>query len=417
MRAAWRWLPLLLVALSDGFLGCTRAPRRIAAMHSAADRVNDDLDARRAAWRAAAADRALPSWLETRVAELFEAPTAVQAAALPRLLAGDDVLLHAQTGSGKTLAFLLPLFARLDLQPSSGRAIQAVVIVPTRELGLQVAAVARRLAAGSAGDPGKRQRAMVMSVLEGSAHRRQRAWAWSEPPHVVVAQPEDLAAMVRTGGLPRAAARHIAYVVVDEVDACVAEPARRRALHELLATLAGAAPPDGGAASTRRGPRAAAPPPRRRPAAAPAGVRVGDRAATLALHRAGAPALVGARNRASSPSRHRSCCRSSRTATSCARRPQLAAPGALRWWSARSGLRRPWPAAVDVRFVGRAADNTDPGALADAPGRRRASRRSRSRPASSRRPRPAPRGSEQVVLLAPRLAADSVSPALTSSRL
>lgn len=46
-----------------------------------------------------------------------------------------DVVVHAQTGSGKTLAFLLPLFALLE---PSRSAVQALVVVPTRELALQV---------------------------------------------------------------------------------------------------------------------------------------------------------------------------------------------------------------------------------------------------------------------------------------
>ena len=106
----------------------------------------------RQAWRKATGAR-LPAWLEARVAELYPlGPTNVQAAALPALLDGQDLILHAQTGTGKTLAFLLPLFAKLDLDRAATRATQAVVLVPTRELGLQVARVARQLAAGSAPD-------------------------------------------------------------------------------------------------------------------------------------------------------------------------------------------------------------------------------------------------------------------------
>jgi len=45
------------------------------------------------------------------------------------------VIVHAQTGTGKTLAFLLPLLAGID---PNKRAVQALVVVPSRELGLQV---------------------------------------------------------------------------------------------------------------------------------------------------------------------------------------------------------------------------------------------------------------------------------------
>ncbi|CAN0239310.1 unnamed protein product, partial [Hapterophycus canaliculatus] len=91
----------------------------------------------------------LPDWLLTRLEQLgFATPTLVQRQALEVILGDDrnDAVLHAQTGSGKTLAFLLPLFALVN---PSRSAVQGLVVVPTRELGLQVAGVAKRLAAGT----------------------------------------------------------------------------------------------------------------------------------------------------------------------------------------------------------------------------------------------------------------------------
>ncbi|GJP37715.1 hypothetical protein CLOM_g22139, partial [Closterium sp. NIES-68] len=85
----------------------------------------------------------LPPWLLDRACELgFERPTETQRQALPVLLRGHDAILHAQTGSGKTVAFLLPLLARID---PSRRALQAMVLLPTRELAMQVGRLARRL--------------------------------------------------------------------------------------------------------------------------------------------------------------------------------------------------------------------------------------------------------------------------------
>ena len=66
----------------------------------------------------------------------YEAPTPIQAAAIPPLLAGRDLIGQAQTGTGKTAAFALPLLAAVD--PRRPR-VQALVLVPTRELALQVA--------------------------------------------------------------------------------------------------------------------------------------------------------------------------------------------------------------------------------------------------------------------------------------
>ncbi|CAN0337933.1 unnamed protein product, partial [Ectocarpus fasciculatus] len=173
----------------------------------------------------------LPDWLLARLEQLgFATPTLVQRQALEVILGEEknDAVLHAQTGSGKTLAFLLPLFARVD---PSRAAVQGLVVVPTRELGLQVAGVAKRLAAGtSSGRDSKIQQ--VMSVLEGSSNKRQRAWAWADPPHIVIGNPESLTRLVTTGAVRVNA---VSYVVVDEVDACLLSEGTRASLHELLA--------------------------------------------------------------------------------------------------------------------------------------------------------------------------------------
>src|ERR1039457_6608618 len=66
----------------------------------------------------------------------FSTPTPVQAAAIPQALAGKDVLATAQTGTGKTLAFLVPVIEHLLKEKTPG--IAALVLVPTRELAMQV---------------------------------------------------------------------------------------------------------------------------------------------------------------------------------------------------------------------------------------------------------------------------------------
>ena len=66
----------------------------------------------------------------------FSTPTEVQAAAIPEALAGKDVLATAPTGTGKTLAFLIPIIQDLLQQNTPG--ITALVLVPTRELAMQV---------------------------------------------------------------------------------------------------------------------------------------------------------------------------------------------------------------------------------------------------------------------------------------
>ncbi|HEY4291617.1 DEAD/DEAH box helicase [Luteibacter sp.] len=67
----------------------------------------------------------------------YETPSPIQAATIPALLEGRDVIGQAQTGTGKTAAFALPVLSRIDLRP--GNKPQALVLAPTRELAIQVA--------------------------------------------------------------------------------------------------------------------------------------------------------------------------------------------------------------------------------------------------------------------------------------
>ena len=73
----------------------------------------------------------------------YETPSPIQAATIPRLLEGRDVVGQAQTGTGKTAAFALPLLSQIDV---SAREAQALVLVPTRELAIQVAEAFQRYA-------------------------------------------------------------------------------------------------------------------------------------------------------------------------------------------------------------------------------------------------------------------------------
>jgi ATP-dependent RNA helicase RhlE len=68
----------------------------------------------------------------------FTIPTPVQAQAIPPALEGKDVLATAQTGTGKTLAFLIPIIEMLRSEPSAQIGIHALVLLPTRELAMQV---------------------------------------------------------------------------------------------------------------------------------------------------------------------------------------------------------------------------------------------------------------------------------------
>src|SRR2546421_13047714 len=83
-----------------------------------------------------------PSILRALADAKFTTPSEIQTLLIPRALAGVDILGQARTGTGKTAAFAIPILQRAD----KGTATQAIVLVPTRELAVQVEAEIKRLA-------------------------------------------------------------------------------------------------------------------------------------------------------------------------------------------------------------------------------------------------------------------------------
>src|SRR5579859_3365888 len=77
----------------------------------------------------------------------YTTPTPIQAAAIPAILQGKDVIGLAQTGTGKTAAFVLPMLQQLLQRPAGG--IRALIVTPTRELAEQIHMAIRELARGS----------------------------------------------------------------------------------------------------------------------------------------------------------------------------------------------------------------------------------------------------------------------------
>src|SRR5580658_3752902 len=82
-----------------------------------------------------------PSILRALAEENFHTPSEIQSLLIPRALAGVDILGQARTGTGKTAAFAIPILQRAD----KGLATQAIILVPTRELAMQVEAEIQRL--------------------------------------------------------------------------------------------------------------------------------------------------------------------------------------------------------------------------------------------------------------------------------
>ncbi|KAG5627879.1 hypothetical protein H5410_013097 [Solanum commersonii] len=139
-------------------------------------------------------------------------PTEVQLQALPFLFSGHDCVLHAQTGSGKTLAYLLQVLSVVDSQRS---AVQALIVVPTRELGMQVTKVTRMLAANPSEHESGLKSCTVMALLDGGMLKRHKSWLKAEPPTIVVATIGSLCQMLEKHILKLDTCQ---VLVVDEVD-------------------------------------------------------------------------------------------------------------------------------------------------------------------------------------------------------
>jgi len=150
----------------------------------------------------------LPELLRAVKESGYETPTPVQARAIPEILAGRDILAGAQTGTGKTAGFTLPLLHRLQANAGTtqGRAPRALILVPTRELAMQVGESVKTY--------GKYLR-MVSQTVFGGVGIHPQIDALRRGTDILIATPGRLLDHVqqRTVDL-----RHIEILVLDEAD-------------------------------------------------------------------------------------------------------------------------------------------------------------------------------------------------------
>jgi ATP-dependent RNA helicase RhlE len=150
-------------------------------------------------------------------ANKFETPTPVQAGAIPPALLGRDVLATAQTGTGKTLSFLIPIVEML--QKVEGRDTHALIVLPTRELAMQVEKSFRAI---------RSSHAQTVALIVGGMSEQAQLETIRRGAQLIVATPgrlEDFLKrrLVRLGG--------VKTLVLDEVDRMLDmgfEPAIRR---------------------------------------------------------------------------------------------------------------------------------------------------------------------------------------------
>jgi superfamily II DNA/RNA helicase len=150
-----------------------------------------------------------PALLHAVSEQGYSAPTAIQAAAIPAILRGEDVLGSAQTGSGKTAAFCLPLLQQwLAAKRATPRPVRALVLVPTRELAAQVGESLHRLAQ-CLPEPVK------IAVAFGGVSINPQLMALRGGADMVVATPGRLLDLLEHNALKLSA---VATLVLDEAD-------------------------------------------------------------------------------------------------------------------------------------------------------------------------------------------------------
>ena len=134
----------------------------------------------------------------------YESPSPIQAATIPVILEGQDLLGQAQTGTGKTAAFALPILSMIDV---ARREPQALVLVPTRELAIQVAEAFQKYA-------GRLPGFHVLPIYGGQSYTPQ-LHALKRGTHVIVGTPGRVIDHLERGTLDLATLR---FVVLDEAD-------------------------------------------------------------------------------------------------------------------------------------------------------------------------------------------------------
>ncbi len=148
----------------------------------------------------------LSAGLQQKLAHFqFLTPTPVQASAIPPALDGKDVLATAQTGTGKTLAFLIPVIEKLATLDSP-RQISALVLVPTRELAMQVHEQYEKL---------RERKAIPAALVIGGTSEKRQIETIRKGARVVVATPGRLEDYLRRKLIDL---RNVKILVLDESD-------------------------------------------------------------------------------------------------------------------------------------------------------------------------------------------------------
>ncbi|KZO98912.1 ATP-dependent RNA helicase DBP10 [Calocera viscosa TUFC12733] len=182
-----------------------------------------------------------PPLLRALLVRGFQHPTPIQRLAIPALLSAPprDLVGMARTGSGKTLAYLVPLLQRLGGRHQTTFGARALVLIPTRELALQILKVGKDLSRGwlsgdkEGGEGDKASLALRWGLIVGGEGLDEQFEMITNNPDVIIATPGRLLHLVVEMNLDL---KSISYVVFDEADRLF-EQGFATALHEILHRL------------------------------------------------------------------------------------------------------------------------------------------------------------------------------------
>uniref|UniRef100_A0A673G4M7 RNA helicase n=1 Tax=Sinocyclocheilus rhinocerous TaxID=307959 RepID=A0A673G4M7_9TELE len=134
----------------------------------------------------------------------WEKPSPIQEESIPIALSGRDILARAKNGTGKSGAYLIPLLERIDIKKDH---IQAIVIVPTRELALQVSQISIQISKHLGG--------VKVMATTGGTNLRDDIMRLDEEVHVVIATPGRILDLIKKG---IAKVNKVQMMVMDEAD-------------------------------------------------------------------------------------------------------------------------------------------------------------------------------------------------------
>lgn len=143
----------------------------------------------------------LPEITEVLRAQKIVTPTKVQQEAIPAIIKGENLLVQSPTGTGKTLAYLTPILSQLDIE---SKALQVLVLVPSRELAVQVAKLARTFS-----------EELRVATLIGGANLNRQLEALKAKPQIAVGTPGRVFELLQKRKIN---GQLIKTIIVDEAD-------------------------------------------------------------------------------------------------------------------------------------------------------------------------------------------------------